>query len=74
VSVRVAESFADALDARGRIGLVSVLTPSHAHAQRAWRELPARTVSVNAIFSAPPPGAEPELFDAVTRSKVVHLN
>ncbi len=28
-----------------RVGLVSVLTPSQSHAQRAWRELPARTVS-----------------------------
>ncbi len=56
-----------------RIGIASVLTPSHAHAQRAWRELPARTVSVNAVFCAPRPGAEPELLDAVTRTKVVHL-
>ena len=70
--MRVAESFEAALDG-GRVGLASVLTPSHANAQRAWRTLPARTVSVNAIFSAPPPGAEPELLDAVTRTKVVYL-
>ena len=30
-------------------------------------------MSVNAIFAAPPPGAEPELLNAVTRTKVVHL-
>ena len=72
VSVRVADSFDAALDS-GRVGLASVLTPSHANAQRAWRALPARTVSVNAIFAAPPPGAEPELLNAVTRTKVVHL-
>jgi acyl-CoA reductase-like NAD-dependent aldehyde dehydrogenase len=73
VTVRVAESFDAALMGTGRVGVASVLTSSHEHARRAWRELPARTVSVNAVFSAPPPGAEPELFDAVTRTKVVHL-
>jgi succinate-semialdehyde dehydrogenase/glutarate-semialdehyde dehydrogenase len=72
VTVRVVESFDLALET-GRVGLASVLTPSHVNAQRAWRALQARTVSVNAIFSAPPPGAEPELFNAVTRTKVVHL-
>ena len=74
VSVRTVDSFAAALDTDGRTGVASVLTPSHAHAQRAWRELRARTVSVNAVFRTPPPGAEPELFDAVTRTKVVHLS
>ena len=74
VTVRIVDSFAVALEGGGRIGVASVLTPSHEHAQRAWRSLPARTVSVNAVFAAPPPGAEPELFDAVTRTKVIHLN
>ena len=62
VTVRTVDSFAAALESDGRIGVASVLTPSHAHAQRAWRALPARTVSVNAVFRAPPPGAEPELL------------
>jgi succinate-semialdehyde dehydrogenase/glutarate-semialdehyde dehydrogenase len=74
VSVRVTDSFDAALHTASRIGLASVLTPSHPNAQRAWRTLPARTVSVNSIFSAPPPGAEPELLNAVTRTKVVHLH
>jgi acyl-CoA reductase-like NAD-dependent aldehyde dehydrogenase len=74
VSVRTVDSFAGALEAGGRTGVASVLTPSHEHAQHAWHSLPARTVSVNVVFRAPPPGAEPELFDAVTRTKVVHLN
>ena len=73
VAVRVCDSFEDALAGGERIGLASVLTPSHAHAQLAWRTLPARTVSVNAVFRQPRPGAEPELLDAVTRTKVVHL-
>ena len=52
---------------------MSVLTPSQTHAQRAWRELPARTVSINSVFRAGRAAAEPELLDAVTRTKVVHL-
>jgi len=71
-AVRVAASFEAALPAL-RTGIVSVLTPSQAHAQLAWREVPARTVSVNAVFRAPRTGAEPALLDAVTRTKVVHL-
>jgi len=50
-----------------------VLTPSHANAQHSWRTLPARTVSVGSVFRQSRPGAEPELLDAVTRTKVVHL-
>jgi succinate-semialdehyde dehydrogenase/glutarate-semialdehyde dehydrogenase len=73
VAVRVCDSFDHALAGGERIGLASVLTPSHANAQRAWRTLPARTVSVNAVFRRPRPGAEPELLDAFTRTKVVHL-
>jgi acyl-CoA reductase-like NAD-dependent aldehyde dehydrogenase len=72
VTIRVAETFDDTLHA-DRVGLVSVLTPSHAHAQRAWCEVPARTISVNSVFRAARAAAEPELLDAVTRTKVVHL-
>ena len=68
-----ATSFDEALTVGERIGIASVLTPSHGHAQRAWRELPARTVSINSVFRAGRAGAEPELLDAVTRTKVVHL-
>ena len=74
VSVRVCGSFDEAVQIGERTGIVSVLTPFHAHAQRAWRSLPARTVSVNSVFARPRPGAEPELLDAVTRTKVVHLS
>ncbi len=73
VTIRVSLSFAEALCA-DRVGLASVLTPSHANAQRAWRELPARTVSVNTVFRGARAVAEPELLDAVTRTKVVHLS
>jgi acyl-CoA reductase-like NAD-dependent aldehyde dehydrogenase len=72
VAVRVSPSFADALCAE-RAGLASVLTPSHANAKRAWTELSARTVSINAVLRGARAVAEPELLDAVTRSKVVHL-
>jgi len=71
-TIRVAESFDETLQA-DRLGLVSVLTPSQSHAQRAWRELPARTVSINSVFRAGRAAAEPELLDAVSRTKVVHL-
>lgn len=73
VSVRIVDSFDEALIGGERIGIASVLTALHGHAQRAWRALPARTVSVNAVFQTPRGGAEPELLDAVTRTKVVHL-
>jgi acyl-CoA reductase-like NAD-dependent aldehyde dehydrogenase len=73
VTVRTVDSFGEGLMGGERLGIASVLTPLHANAQRAWRELPARTVSVNAVFCAPRPGAEPELLAAVTRTKVVHL-
>jgi acyl-CoA reductase-like NAD-dependent aldehyde dehydrogenase len=72
-TIRVADTFDETLDAGRLLGLVSVLTPSQAHAQRAWRELPARTVSINSVFPAGRAAAEPELLDAVTRTKVVHL-
>jgi acyl-CoA reductase-like NAD-dependent aldehyde dehydrogenase len=57
-----------------------------AHAQRAWRELRAGTVKVNAVWGGAPGGAAepagasgtgfgygPELLDEVTRTKVVHV-
>jgi acyl-CoA reductase-like NAD-dependent aldehyde dehydrogenase len=64
----------------------TVLTPSMSHAQRAWRELPAGTVKVNAVFGGAPGGAAhprrgsgqgfgygPELLDEMTVTTVVHL-
>jgi succinate-semialdehyde dehydrogenase/glutarate-semialdehyde dehydrogenase len=88
-AVRVVGSFDEALavaDA-GAYGLAAtVLTPSQAHAQRAWRELRVGTVKVNAVWggapggSAEPRGASglglgygPGLLDEVTAMKVVHL-
>lgn len=63
-----------------------VLTPDMAHAQRAWRELRAGTVKINAMFGGAPGGAAhphkasgsgfgygPELLDEVSQTKVVHL-
>jgi acyl-CoA reductase-like NAD-dependent aldehyde dehydrogenase len=88
-AVRVVDSFDQALREAGETsyGLAAtVLTRSHAHAQRAWRELPVGTVKVNAVFGGAPGGAAeparssgigfgygPELLDEVTRTKVVHL-
>jgi acyl-CoA reductase-like NAD-dependent aldehyde dehydrogenase len=88
-AVRVVRSFDEALAEAGRTeyGLAAtVLTPSHAHAQRAWRELDVGTVKVNAVWGGAPGGAAepsrhsglgfgygPELLDEVTRTKVVHL-
>ncbi|MBG0816110.1 aldehyde dehydrogenase [Planomonospora sp. ID82291] len=88
-AVRVVESFDEALALAntGEYGLAAtVLTPSLAHAQRAWRELRAGTVKVNAVFGGAPGGAAqplgasgegfgygPELLDEMTHTKVVHL-
>jgi len=88
-AVRVVESFDEALEAANRsaYGLAAtVLTPSMKHAQRAWRELDAGTVKVNAVWGGAPGGAAephagsgrgfgygPELLDEVTTTKVVHL-
>jgi len=88
-AVQVVSSFDEALvEANaGAYGLAAtVLTPSQAHAQRAWRELRAGTVKVNAMWGGAPGGAAeprgqsglgagygPELLDEVTRLKVVHL-
>lgn len=70
-TVRVVAAFEAALTAE-RVGIVSVLTPDHVNARRAWSELNARTVSVNAVFRSAR-AAAPELLDAVTRTKVVHI-
>ncbi|WP_203784782.1 aldehyde dehydrogenase family protein [Paractinoplanes rishiriensis] len=64
----------------------TVLTGSMSHAQRAWRELPAGTVKVNAVFGGAPAGAAhprrgsgqgfgygPELLDEMTVTKAVHV-
>jgi succinate-semialdehyde dehydrogenase/glutarate-semialdehyde dehydrogenase len=88
-AVRVINSFAHGIEEanRSRYGLAAVvLTPSAAHAQRAWRELDVGTVRVNAVFGGAPGGAAeprrcsgrgfgygPELLDEVTHTKVVHL-
>jgi acyl-CoA reductase-like NAD-dependent aldehyde dehydrogenase len=88
-AVRVVDSFDAALAEAGETeyGLAAtVLTRSHAHAQRAWRELDVGTVKVNAVFGGAPGGAAeprrhsgmgfgygPELLDEVTHTKVVHL-
>jgi acyl-CoA reductase-like NAD-dependent aldehyde dehydrogenase len=82
-------SFDEALAAANatEYGLAAtVLTPSMAHAQAAWRELRAGTVKVNAVWGGAPGGAAqpqgasgtgfgygPELLDEVTLTKVVHV-
>ena len=86
--VRVVTSFDEALEAANatEYGLAaSVLTPSQDHAQRAWRELAAGTVKINAVWGGAPGGAAhphgssglgygygPELLDEVTLTRVVH--
>jgi succinate-semialdehyde dehydrogenase/glutarate-semialdehyde dehydrogenase len=88
-AVRVVASFAEALAAANvtEYGLAAtVLTPSQAHAQRAWRELECGTVKVNAVWGGAPGGSAaprrasgqghgygPELLDELTRAKVVHV-
>jgi acyl-CoA reductase-like NAD-dependent aldehyde dehydrogenase len=87
--VVVVDSFDEALSraADSPYGLAAtVLTPSMSNAQRAWRELPAGTVKVNAVFGGAPGGAAhprrasgqgfgygPELLDELTVTKAVHL-
>lgn len=64
----------------------TVLTPDMEHAQRAWREIPAGTVKINAAFGGAPGGAAeprgisgsgfgygPELLDEFATTKVVHI-
>jgi acyl-CoA reductase-like NAD-dependent aldehyde dehydrogenase len=88
-AVQVVGSFDDAIRQANatEYGLAAtVLTPSMAHAQTAWRELRAGTVKVNAVWGGAPGGAAqpqgasgtgfgygPELLDEVTLTKVVHL-
>lgn len=83
-------SFHEALAAANRTsyGLAAtVLTPSQAHAQQAWRELEVGTVKINAVFGGAPGGAAeprrgsglgfgygPELLDELTTTKVVHYS
>ncbi|WP_341720254.1 aldehyde dehydrogenase family protein [Micromonospora sp. FIMYZ51] len=87
--VVVVDSFSEALRcaADSPYGLAAtVLTGSMSHAQRAWRELPAGTVKVNAVFGGAPAGAAhprrasgqgfgygPELLDEFTAVKAVHI-
>jgi succinate-semialdehyde dehydrogenase/glutarate-semialdehyde dehydrogenase len=88
-AVRVVASFDEALAEANLTdyGLAAtVLTPSQAHAQRAWRELRVGTVKVNAVWGGAPGGAAepsrdsgmgfgygPELLDELTHTKAVHL-
>jgi succinate-semialdehyde dehydrogenase/glutarate-semialdehyde dehydrogenase len=87
--VVVVDSFEEALTraADSPYGLAAtVLTPSMSNAQRAWRDLPAGTVKVNAVFGGAPGGAAhprrasgqgfgygPELLDELTVTKAVHV-
>ena len=89
-AVAVVSSFDEALRRANdsAYGLAAtVLTPDMAHAQRAWRELRAGTVKVNAVWGGAPGGAAephqgsgtgfgygPELLDEVSITKVVHLS
>ena len=81
-SFDVALGLANATD----FGLAAVvLTPREAHAERAWRELQAGTVKINAVWGGAPGGAAhprrasgsgfgygPELLDELSAAKVVH--
>ena len=87
--VCVVDSFDEGLAraAASSYGLAAVvLTADMEHAQRAWRELPAGTVKINAVFGGAPGGAAephrgsghgfgygPELLDEMATTKVVHL-
>jgi acyl-CoA reductase-like NAD-dependent aldehyde dehydrogenase len=87
-AVEVVSSFDKAIEKANDTvyGLAAtVLTPDLEHAQRAWRELSAGTVKINAVFGGAPGGAAeprkssglgfgygPELLDEVTQTKVVH--
>jgi succinate-semialdehyde dehydrogenase/glutarate-semialdehyde dehydrogenase len=88
-AVRTVGSFDEALEAaNGTVyGLAAtVLTRSAEHARRAWRELRAGTVKINAVWGGAPGGAAqprgasgtgfgygPELLDEMTTTKVVHV-
>jgi succinate-semialdehyde dehydrogenase/glutarate-semialdehyde dehydrogenase len=75
-----------AMASEGEYGLAAtVLTRDMAHAQLAWRRLPAGTVKINNVFGGAPGGAAqprgasgqgfgygPELLDELTHTKVVH--
>lgn len=86
--VAAVDSFTAAIEAANgtEYGLAAtVLTPSQAHAQEAWRTLRAGTVKINAVWGGAPGGSAqpqkasglgygygPELLDEVTTTKVVH--
>jgi acyl-CoA reductase-like NAD-dependent aldehyde dehydrogenase len=88
-AVATVDSFGEALAraADSPYGLAAtVLTGSMSHAQQAWRELPAGTVKINAVFGGAPAGAAhprrgsgqgfgygPELLDEMTVTKAVHI-
>jgi succinate-semialdehyde dehydrogenase/glutarate-semialdehyde dehydrogenase len=87
-AVQVVGSFDEAIEqANGSAyGLAAtVLTPSDEHGERAWRELQAGTIKLNAAWGGAPGGAAhprkssgtgfgygPELLDELTAVKVVH--
>ena len=72
-TVRVADSFDETLQA-DRVGLASVLTPSHAARPARLARAPGPHGERSTRSSARAARrAEPELLDAVTRTKVVHL-
>ncbi|WP_107660335.1 aldehyde dehydrogenase family protein [Nocardia suismassiliense] len=87
--VRVVNTFEQGIAeaANDEYGLAAtVLTPSMANAQHAWRTLPVGTVKINAVFGGAPGGAAqprrasgtgfgygPELLDEMSQMKVVHL-
>ncbi|MFI6043847.1 aldehyde dehydrogenase family protein [Nocardia sp. NPDC051321] len=87
--VRVVDTFDQGIAeaASDDYGLAAtVLTPSMANAQQAWRALPVGTVKINAVFGGAPGGAAqprgasgngfgygPELLDEMSQMKVVHL-
>jgi len=87
--VMTVDSFDEALRraADSPYGLAAtVLTRSMSHAQQAWRELPAGTVKINAVFGGAPGGAAhprrgsgqgfgygPELLDEMTATRAVHI-
>ena len=86
--VQVVPDFGAAVAAANATGYglaATVLTPSQANAQRAWRELAVGTVKINSVFGGAPGGAAeprrasgsgfgfgPELLDELTQTKVVH--
>ena len=71
-TIRVADSFDETLHA-DRVGLVSVLTPLAVARPARLARAPGPHRLDQHVFRAGRAAAEPELLDAVTRTKVVHL-